>query len=102
MVSNRDEIFSILSSLEKDLKKLGVKRIGLFGSFSRGTQTTLSDVDLIVSFFPGYKNYDNFYTLVELLEHHLKRKIELITEESLDPYLKKEIEKDINYYEIAA
>jgi len=102
MVTGRSEIFIILNSLKETLREMGVLRLGLFGSFARGENTSGSDVDVIVSFLPGYKNYDNFYRLAELLEEQFGRKVEIITEESVSPHLKREIEKDIGYYEVAA
>jgi len=102
MVTSRSEIFSILDTLNHTLKKMGVARIGLFGSFAREENNSLSDVDVLVSFLPGYKNYDNFFTLAELLEEQFGRKVEIITEEGMSPHLKREIEKDIGYYEVAA
>jgi hypothetical protein len=84
------------------LKSMGVKRIGLFGSFVRNESKSGSDVDVIVSFLPGYKNYDTFFKLAELLEENFGRKVEIITEESISPHFKVEIEKDVNYYEVAA
>ena len=102
MVTKKTEIFEILDELKDNLKELGVRRIGLFGSFARNDSTSESDVDVIVSFLPGYKSYDTFFQLAELLEEHFGRKVEVITEESLSPYLKKEIEKDVGYYEVAA
>ncbi len=102
MVTSRSEVFVILNSLKETLREMGVIRLGLFGSFARGENTSGSDVDVVVSFLPGYKNYDNFYRLAELLEEHFGRKVEILTEESLSPHLKREIEKDIGYYEVAA
>ena len=101
MVTNRNEIFSIFDELKDSLKSMGVKRIGLFGSFARNESNKESDVDIIVSFLPGYKNYDTFFKLGELLEVRFGRKVEIITEESISPYFKTEIEKDAGYYEIA-
>jgi|SRR6056297_2194335 len=102
MVTTKNEIFIILHELKDTLRELGVRRIGLFGSFARNNSTSESDVDMTVSFLPGYKNYDTFFQLAELLEEHFERKVEIITEESISPYLKKEIEKDVGYYEVAA
>ena len=102
MVTSSSEVFSILDSLKETLREMGVMRLGLFGSFARGDNSSGSDVDVIVSFLPGYKNYDNFYRLAELLEKHFGRKVEIITEESVSPHLRREIEKDIGYYEVAA
>ena len=102
MVTSRSEIFSILDSLKETLREMGVMRLGLFGSFARGENTSRSDVDVIVTFLPGYKNYDNFYSLAELLEKHFGRKVEILTEESVSPHVRREIGKDIGYYEVAA
>jgi predicted nucleotidyltransferase len=44
-------------------------------------------VDLLVDFQPGRKTYDNFLDLAELLEKILQRPVELITRESLSPYI---------------
>jgi len=52
MVTNRNEIFSIFDELKDSLKSMGVKRIGLFGSFARNESNRESDVDIIVSFLP--------------------------------------------------
>ena len=100
MVTNRNEIFSIFDELKDTLKGMGVKRIGLFGSFARDEGKRDSDVDILVSFLPGYKNYDTFFKLGELLEERFGRKVEIITEESISPHFRREIEKDAGFYEI--
>ena len=102
MVTSRNEIFSILDEMKDILKSMGVKRIGLFGSFVRNESKSGSDVDVIVSFLPGYKNYDTFFKLAELLEENFGRKVEIITEESISPHFKEKNKKDVNYYEVAA
>ena len=102
MVTSKKEIFIILEELKDTLRSIGVRRIGLFGSFARDESTGASDVDIIVSFVRGCKNYDNFFHLAELLEEKFGRKVEIITEESVSPHVKKEIEKYVGYYEVAA
>ena len=64
-----------------------VERLGLFGSFVRGEQDPQSDVDLLVRFRPQEKTFDNFMQLGFFLEDLLQRKVELVTTESLSPYL---------------
>ena len=76
----------------------GVKRIGLFGSYARGEESEESDIDLIVEFDPGKKNYDNFIELCFFLEDLLGHKVDLLTPESLSPFIRPFIEKDA-YYE---
>ena len=55
----------------------GVHRIGLFGSFARGTADETSDVDVVVEFQRpiGLK----FVELVEYLEQILGRKVDVLT-----------------------
>jgi len=96
-VQTRKDVSSVLSSHRQEIESLGVKRIGLFGSFVKGKQNKESDVDLLVEFMRGKKNFKNFIHLAYLLEDLLHRKVELITPESLSPYLKPHILKEIEY-----
>jgi hypothetical protein len=48
---NREQILQILcDELPFLQREFGVKRIGLFGSYARGTQTDISDVDIVAEF----------------------------------------------------
>lgn len=69
------------------IEALGVRRLALFGSVVRGQARPDSDVDLLVQFDPEQKTLDNFMALVFLLEELLKHRIELVTTESLSPYI---------------
>ncbi len=57
--------------------EFGVKRIGLFGSYAKGTFTEHSDVDVIVEFERpiGFK----FIELTEYLERLFGRKVDVLT-----------------------
>ena len=96
-VQTKKDVTDILSSHRQEIEKFGVKRIGLFGSFVKGKQKEKSDVDLLVEFIRGRKNFKNFIHLAFFLEDLLHRKVELITPESLSPYLKPHILKEIKY-----
>jgi predicted nucleotidyltransferase len=90
----------ILESIEKSknrLQALGIRTIGLFGSFVRGDETMQSDIDLLVEFDADKKTFDNFIDACFYLEDLLHRKVELVTRDSLSPYLKPHIEKEIEY-----
>ena len=95
---NKEEIFKILKQHKEKLKKCHVLKIGIFGSVLRGDNTNESDVDFIVEFENGKKNYDNFIELTFLLERILQRKIDLLTIEALNPYIKPKILKEA-YFE---
>lgn len=96
-VNNKSELFSVLRSHEATLDRLGVKRFGVFGSFARGDQSTQSDIDMLVEFQPGKKSFDNFMELGFFLEDTLGRKVELLTPESLSPYIGPKILQEVEY-----
>ncbi|MBN2095047.1 MAG: nucleotidyltransferase domain-containing protein [Candidatus Aenigmarchaeota archaeon] len=79
---------------KEDLDRLGVVRIGVFGSFAKKKQGPKSDVDVLVKFrkpkFGGYMD------LKFLLEKEFKRKVDLVTEGSLKPELK-DIRREVKY-----
>jgi predicted nucleotidyltransferase len=95
----------IISSIEKSrvrLASLGVKSIGLFGSFVREQASRESDVDLLVEFDSGKKTYDNFIDTCFLLEELLGRRVELVTKDSLSPYIKPYILKEVEYVTLSS
>lgn len=51
------------------------------------SSTDASDVDLLVDFAPGQKTFDHFMALIELLERTVGCKVDLVTTESLSPFL---------------
>jgi hypothetical protein len=84
------------------LRSLGVRRLGLFGSFARGEQTAGSDIDVLVEFEAGQKTFDHFMQLAALLEAVLGREVDLVTPESLSPYLRSFILQEIEYVALNA
>jgi len=95
---SKEDIFKLLKQNKTKLKNHSVKKIGLFGSILREEHTNESDIDLIVEFDEGKKNYDNFIELVFLLEGLLQRKVDLLTIDALNPYMKPKILKEA-YFE---
>ena len=98
----KDEITAALQRSRDRLQSLGVKQIGLFGSFVRGEQGPGSDIDLLVEFAPGRKTFDNFMALSFFLEDSFERKVELVTVESLSPHIGPHILKEVEYVSLAA
>ena len=83
----RQQTFEVLTASESEIRALGVARLALFGSVLRNEARPDSDVDLLVQFVPGAKTYDHFLALSELLEQRLGRAVELVTTESLSPFI---------------
>ena len=67
-----------------ELLALGARRIGVFGSFARGKSRRDSDVDVYVEFDDAKRTYDNFFALHERLESLLGRRVDLVTDKSLN------------------
>ncbi len=101
-VVTKYDILRILHENRHRLLALGVRRIGLFGSYVRGEQHSASDIDLLVEFEAGRKSFDTFMELAFWLEAILQRKVELVTAESLSPYIGPYVLKEVEYAAIAA
>ncbi|HEX8210622.1 MAG TPA: nucleotidyltransferase family protein [Longimicrobium sp.] len=86
-VQTRSDILERLVAAEDEIRGLGVGRLALFGSFARSEARPESDVDLLVEFAPERKSFDAFMLLYDLLEERLGRPVELVTTESLSPYI---------------
>jgi predicted nucleotidyltransferase len=91
------KIMSLLKKHNDILKKYKVKRIGLFGSYIRGEQRRYSDIDFLVEF--EKPTFDNFMDLVFSLEDLFSKKVELITNGNLSPYIQPYVEKEVRWYE---
>ncbi len=90
-VKSKEHLLALLAEHRPQLLALGVSRLALFGSFARGDQHSDSDVDLLVEFLPGKKTFDNFMRLSFLLEELFGRRVELVTPESMSPYIRPHI-----------
>jgi len=100
IVQTKQDLIKRLRRHRDDLCRLGVRRLGLFGSFQRGESGPESDVDLLVEFVPGEKSFDNFMAVSFLLEEELGRSVALVTREALSPHLGPHILEDVEYVEI--
>ena len=99
---DKEDIKKTLLERKKEIQTYGVKRIGIFGSFVRGEQGPDSDLDFMVEYFPGQKNFDNFMNLAFLLEDTFQRKIDLITPESISKYIYPQVLEEIEYVSLVA
>lgn len=98
-VADKAEVVRRIREVWPRLSALGVRRIGLFGSFVRGEQKPESDVDLLVSFDPELKTFDNYMTAFDVLEDAFGRRVEIVTPEYLSPYIGPHILREVEYVE---
>ncbi len=96
------KITTLLKNNEVFLNKLGVARLGLFGSVVRGEAKATSDVDFVVEFLPGKKNYDNYIDLCFFLEDNLGLTVDLLTPEGISPIIRERVNKEVEYVQIAS
>jgi len=94
---NKNIVFKILKENKDKISNCGVKKIGLFGSYVRGDQKKESDIDFLVEFDKGEKSYRNFIEISELMKKLFNKKIDIITKESLSPYIGPYIKKEVEY-----
>ena len=80
-----------------------VLKAWLFGSFARGEETPLSDVDLLVVLDYSQPVGLKFFGMLNDLEELLGRSVDLVTEGSLADFARESVERDkILIYERAA
>ena len=91
----KKDVVTVIRQHQANIKAFGVKRLGLFGSFVRNEQTGDSDIDLLVEFEAGQKTFDNFMQLSFFLEEQFNRPVELVTVESVSPYLRPHITQEV-------
>ncbi len=95
----KQEIVSILKERKEELKeKYKVKRIGVFGSFSRGEERKDSDIDILVEFTEPV-GFFLFIDLENYLSNLLGKKVDLATKNALKPIVKEKIITDTIYAE---
>ena len=75
--------------------RFGVLNIGLFGSVTRNDFTEASDIDILVDFSRPIGM--DFFTLADLLETRLERKVDLITRDGIKPRYFEAIKEDLIY-----
>lgn len=76
------------------LKKAGVIRSSLFGSYVRGEEKRDSDVDILIE-FPKGKSLLDLVRLQRNLEKAIGKKVDVTTYKSVSPLLQKYIQADL-------
>ena len=98
MILSKNKILKILQEKKELLTQLGVKRIGLFGSYSKNLQKKESDIDILVDFYSEQETYDNLLGVYDLLEKTFKnKKIDIVTKNGLSKYLGSYILNETEY-----
>jgi len=75
-------------------RRYHLEAIGIFGSFSRGEQTSRSDIDIFVRFREGATLFD-YVALAQELESLLQVRVDLVSEGGIRKELKDRIAKEV-------
>lgn len=75
------------------LKKAGVTRSSIFGSYAHREQSNESDIDILVE-VPKGTGLFSFINLQHKLEDALGKKVDLVTYKSIHPLLRERILKE--------
>lgn len=89
-----------IAPVKMKLLAAGVSSLGIFGSFARGEARSDSDVDVLVCFRPQARTFDNLFAVGEALEEAFHRKIDLVTEDALSPYIAPHILREVKYVDL--
>jgi predicted nucleotidyltransferase len=83
---SRETILKLIEANHGRLRMLGVRELGLFGSFAREEARPDSDVDFFVDL--DEKSFDRYMAVKELLEDVLGRKVDLVVKSAIKPRLR--------------
>ncbi|MCD4694005.1 nucleotidyltransferase family protein [bacterium] len=89
----RKDIEKIKKQILPILERHDVKNVSIFGSFARGENKKDSDIDFLVA-FKMRKSLFDMAGLKQDLEKELKRNVDVLTYNSIHPYIRENINKD--------
>lgn len=95
-MKTKDEIIALLSSNKNAITaRYPVRKMAVFGSFSRGDQGPQSDVDILVDVDPSIGL--EFVSLADQIEKLLGLKVDLVSLGALGPAKLRYIEPELIY-----
>jgi Predicted nucleotidyltransferases len=96
-MKKKAEIVALLQSMMDDLHtQYHVRKIGIFGSYSKEKQTDMSDIDIVVEFDQPI-GMMAFVHLGNLISDRLGLEVDLVTPEGLHPLIREQVLKEVVY-----
>jgi predicted nucleotidyltransferase len=93
----REQILDFLKQHKQEMNdRFGVIKIGLFGSYVRGTAREDSDIDIAVE-LEGDRLFRKFFALESFLKSNFQKEIDLGIASALKPIVRERIAKEIHY-----
>jgi predicted nucleotidyltransferase len=95
---NITEAKKILESKRDFLReRFHVMDVGIFGSFIRGEGTSLSDIDILITFERGHKDFFNYMRTKYYLGELIGMEVDLVIKEAVKPRLREKIFREVEY-----
>ncbi|PIV70770.1 hypothetical protein COW57_03375 [Candidatus Roizmanbacteria bacterium CG17_big_fil_post_rev_8_21_14_2_50_39_7] len=86
----------LIDKMSQVLKKNDVVYAGIFGSYAKNMQKNESDIDLLIEFNPHKrKTLFDMEDIQYELQNIFNKKVDLVTKNSLNKYIKNEIENSV-------
>jgi uncharacterized protein len=92
-----DSIMEFLRQHRDELRQMGVRKIGLFGSYARGEQKTHSDLDFLLTM--DNLTWTRWMDVWNFLEDNLGVDVDLVPESDLRPELRPQVMAEVCYVE---
>jgi len=89
------EILKTLATRSQELRKMGVRKLGLFGSYLYGTAREGSDMDFLVVL--ARPSFDDYMDIKFFLEDLFQCQVDLVIEENLKVGLRPYILSEVKY-----
>jgi uncharacterized protein len=93
-----ESIVNVLSARRGELRRMGVRQIGLFGSAVRNELHEESDLDFLVEL--DRKSFDAYIDLKEFLERTFNRRVDLVLADAVKPQLRERILGEAVYAQV--
>jgi predicted nucleotidyltransferase len=91
------DIKAVLAAHKPEIqRKFKVKKIGIFGSYTRGKQKEKSDIDVLVEFSEPVGLF-KFMDLEEYLQNLFGVKVDLVSRKALKPHIGERILREVIY-----
>ena len=89
MQLTREQVLAKLGEERDNIRRFGVRSLGLFGSVARAENTSASDLDMLVEF--DHKSFDAYMDLKAYLENLFDCPVDLVLADALKPRLREPI-----------
>ena len=89
MQLTREQVLAKLGEERDNIRRFGVRSLGLFGSVARAENTSVSDLDMLVEF--DHKSFDAYMDLKAYLENLFDCPVDLVLADALKPRLREPI-----------